>query len=176
MQRQQIRCLRGRWRSGKKPGGEGWPHTEVGELWATRCLFVWLVADGWCWFVLREKYCWLVADGWFVVREKYCWLVADKPNEQGNDLGFGRGGAGKEGEQPRASGGKGERRRTVAARSGGEARRGRKTSGARGRKLSSRGSLPHPREKGREGAGRGDLGAPRIGAHVGDLLECVCFF
>jgi hypothetical protein len=24
-------------------------------------LFVWLVADGWCWFVLREKYCWLVA-------------------------------------------------------------------------------------------------------------------
>jgi hypothetical protein len=36
-------------------------------------LFVWLVADGWCWFVLREKY----ADGWFVLREKYCWLVAD---------------------------------------------------------------------------------------------------
>jgi hypothetical protein len=30
-------------------------------------LFVWLVADGWCWFVLREK---------------YCWLVADKPSEQ----------------------------------------------------------------------------------------------
>jgi hypothetical protein len=26
-------------------------------------LFGWLVADGWCWFVLREKYCWLVADG-----------------------------------------------------------------------------------------------------------------
>jgi hypothetical protein len=41
------------------------------------------VADGWCWFVLREKYCWLVAGGWFVVREKYCWLVADKPSEQG---------------------------------------------------------------------------------------------
>jgi hypothetical protein len=20
------------------------------------------LADGWCWFVLREKYCWLVAD------------------------------------------------------------------------------------------------------------------
>jgi hypothetical protein len=45
-------------------------------------LFGWLVADGWCWFVLREKYCWLVAGGWFVVREKY-WLVADKPSEQG---------------------------------------------------------------------------------------------
>jgi hypothetical protein len=41
------------------------------------------LADGWCWFVLREKYCWLVADGWFVLREKYCWLVADKSNEQG---------------------------------------------------------------------------------------------
>jgi hypothetical protein len=26
-------------------------------------LFVWMVADGWCWFVLREKYCWLVAGG-----------------------------------------------------------------------------------------------------------------
>jgi hypothetical protein len=40
------------------------------------------MADGWCWFVLREEYCWLVAGGWFVVREKYCWLVADKPSEQ----------------------------------------------------------------------------------------------
>jgi hypothetical protein len=26
-------------------------------------LFGWLVADGWCWFVLREEYCWLVAGG-----------------------------------------------------------------------------------------------------------------
>jgi hypothetical protein len=33
-----------------------------------RSLFVWLVADGWCWFVLREKYCWLIAGGWFVLR------------------------------------------------------------------------------------------------------------
>jgi hypothetical protein len=49
----------------------------------TYSLFGWLVADGWCWFVLREEYCWLVASGWFVVREKYCWLVADKPIEQG---------------------------------------------------------------------------------------------
>jgi hypothetical protein len=49
-------------------------------------LFVWLVADGWSWFVLREMYCWLVADGGFVMREKYCWLVADKPSEQGDDL------------------------------------------------------------------------------------------
>jgi hypothetical protein len=45
-------------------------------------MFVWLVADAWCWFILREKYCWLVVGGWFVLREKYCWLVADKPNEQ----------------------------------------------------------------------------------------------
>jgi hypothetical protein len=44
-------------------------------------LFGWLVADGWCWFVLREEYCWLVADGWFIAREKYRWLVADKPSE-----------------------------------------------------------------------------------------------
>jgi hypothetical protein len=26
------------------------------------------------------------AGGWFVVREKYCWLVADKPSEQGYDV------------------------------------------------------------------------------------------
>jgi hypothetical protein len=32
---------------------------------------------------MREEYYWLVAGGWFVVREKYCWLVADKPSEQG---------------------------------------------------------------------------------------------
>jgi hypothetical protein len=44
-------------------------------------MFVWPVADGWCWFVLREKYCCQVAGGWFVLREKYCWLVADKPSE-----------------------------------------------------------------------------------------------
>jgi hypothetical protein len=24
----------------------------------------------------------MVAGGWFVLREKYCWLVADKLNEQ----------------------------------------------------------------------------------------------
>jgi hypothetical protein len=24
----------------------------------------------------------LVAGGWFVLREKYCWLVTDKPSEQ----------------------------------------------------------------------------------------------
>jgi hypothetical protein len=49
-------------------------------------LFVWLVANGWCWFVLREKYSWLVAGGWFVLREKYCCLVADKPSDQGASL------------------------------------------------------------------------------------------
>jgi hypothetical protein len=49
-------------------------------------LFGWLVADGWCWFLLREEYCWLVAGGWFAVREKYCWLVANKPSKQGDCL------------------------------------------------------------------------------------------
>jgi hypothetical protein len=56
--------------------------TKFGSPECTNSLFGWLVADGWCWFVLREKYCWLVAGGWFVLREKYCWLVADKPSEQ----------------------------------------------------------------------------------------------
>jgi hypothetical protein len=50
---------------------------------AASSMFGWLVADGWCWFVLREEYCWLLAGGWFVLRQKYCWLVADKPSEQG---------------------------------------------------------------------------------------------
>jgi hypothetical protein len=44
------------------------------------------LADGWCWFVLREKYCWLVVGGWFVMREKYFWLVADKPSEQAETI------------------------------------------------------------------------------------------
>jgi hypothetical protein len=60
--------------------------TRTKSTISSSSLFVWLVADGWCWFVLREKYYWLVADGWFVVREKYCWLVADKPSEQGGPL------------------------------------------------------------------------------------------
>jgi hypothetical protein len=50
------------------------------------------LAGGWCWFLLREEYCWLVAGGWFVLREKYCCLVADKPSEHGetreNPLSF----------------------------------------------------------------------------------------
>jgi hypothetical protein len=37
-------------------------------------LFIWLVAGA------ERKV--LLAGGWFVLREKYCWLVADKPNEQ----------------------------------------------------------------------------------------------
>jgi hypothetical protein len=49
-------------------------------------LFGRLVVDGWCWFVLREEYCWLVVGGWFILREKYCWLVADKPSEQADGL------------------------------------------------------------------------------------------
>jgi hypothetical protein len=57
------------------------------SLSSIESLFVWLVADVWYWFVLREKYCGLVADGWFVLREKYCWLVVDKPNEQGANHG-----------------------------------------------------------------------------------------
>jgi hypothetical protein len=40
-----------------------------------RNLFVWLVADGWCWFVLREKYWWLVVGGWFGLRESW-WLIS----------------------------------------------------------------------------------------------------
>jgi hypothetical protein len=35
-------------------------------------LFGWLVADGWCWFVQREEYCWLIAAGcwWLVCSER----------------------------------------------------------------------------------------------------------
>jgi hypothetical protein len=53
-------------------------------VFRTLSLFVWLVADGWCWFVPREKYCWLIAGGWFVLREKYRWLVIDKRSEHGD--------------------------------------------------------------------------------------------
>jgi hypothetical protein len=40
-------------------------------------LFGWLVADGWCWFVLREEYCWLVTAGcWWLVRSERKVLLA----------------------------------------------------------------------------------------------------
>jgi hypothetical protein len=40
-------------------------------------LFGWLVADGWCWFVLREEYFWLVAAGcWWLVRSERKVLLA----------------------------------------------------------------------------------------------------
>jgi hypothetical protein len=31
---------------------------------------------------MRKKYYWLVVGGWFVLKEKYCWLVANKSKEQ----------------------------------------------------------------------------------------------
>jgi hypothetical protein len=66
-----------------------WQHLMMINLWLLiHSLFGWLVADGWCWFVLREEYCWLVASGWFVLREKYCWLVPDKPSEQTANFSF----------------------------------------------------------------------------------------
>jgi len=45
------------------------------SLWC----FVWL-ADGWCWFAVREKYCWLASGWcWFGVREKHCcWLLTER--------------------------------------------------------------------------------------------------
>jgi hypothetical protein len=36
--------------------------TERTDYSSSYGLFGWLVADDWCWFVVREKYCWLVAD------------------------------------------------------------------------------------------------------------------
>jgi hypothetical protein len=43
----------------------------------TSGLFGWLVADDWCWFVLREEYCWLVAAGcWWLVRSERKVLLA----------------------------------------------------------------------------------------------------
>jgi hypothetical protein len=53
-------------------------------------LFVWLVADGWCWFVLREKYWWLVCyerkntAGWWLISQAN---RADHPSEFGTTLG-----------------------------------------------------------------------------------------
>jgi hypothetical protein len=35
--------------------------------WRRFSLFSWLVADDWCWFVLREEYCWLVAGGYLLL-------------------------------------------------------------------------------------------------------------
>jgi hypothetical protein len=44
---------------------------------AAGSLFGWLVADGWCWFVLREEYCWLVVAGcWWLVRSERKVLLA----------------------------------------------------------------------------------------------------
>jgi hypothetical protein len=30
--------------------------------WPHESLLAWVMANGWCWFVLKEKYCWLVVD------------------------------------------------------------------------------------------------------------------
>jgi hypothetical protein len=42
------------------------------QLLNSHSLFGWLVADGWCWFVLKEEHCWLVLAGcwWLVCSER----------------------------------------------------------------------------------------------------------
>jgi hypothetical protein len=62
-------------------------------------LFGWLLADGWCWFVLREEYCWLVAAG--------CgWLVRSKRkvplHARARHIGAEAGGEQYNGTSPRA--------------------------------------------------------------------------
>jgi hypothetical protein len=42
-----------------------------------------MVGAGLFWEKSTADWLRLVAGGWFVLREKYCWLVADKPSEQG---------------------------------------------------------------------------------------------
>jgi hypothetical protein len=47
--------------------------------YSAACLFRW-----WLLLICSEKKCyWLVASGSFILREKYCWPVADKPDKQG---------------------------------------------------------------------------------------------
>jgi hypothetical protein len=42
------------------------PDDFAAILYEIISLFVWLVTDGWWWFVLREKYyCWLMVAGLF---------------------------------------------------------------------------------------------------------------
>jgi hypothetical protein len=50
---------------------------SLGFTLAIISLFGWLVADGRCWFVMREEYCWLVAAGcWWLVRSERKVLLA----------------------------------------------------------------------------------------------------
>jgi hypothetical protein len=39
------------------------------------------LAGGW-WLICFERKVLLTGCCWFVLREQYCWLVADKPNKQ----------------------------------------------------------------------------------------------
>jgi hypothetical protein len=46
------------------------------------------LAGGWRLVLICSERKVLLADRWWliVLREKYCWLVADKPNEQGDGI------------------------------------------------------------------------------------------
>jgi hypothetical protein len=54
------------------------PLTKTQKIWISRALFVWLMRVG-----VADLLCEKSIGCWFVLREKYYWLVADKPNEQG---------------------------------------------------------------------------------------------
>jgi hypothetical protein len=63
-----------RWHDGFRVVSDKATHGKLSHLSPTQShgLFGWLVADGWCWFVLREEYCWLVLAGcwWLVCSER----------------------------------------------------------------------------------------------------------
>jgi hypothetical protein len=67
-----------------------WSWTELilqaqDYMTSTACSVGWWLMAGAGLFWEKSTAGWLrlVAGGWFVLREKYCWLVADKPSEQG---------------------------------------------------------------------------------------------
>jgi hypothetical protein len=60
-------------------------------IYLTFSLFGWLVADGWCWFVVREEYCWLILAGcwWLVCSERKLLLLQRCTFESLNYSNFG---------------------------------------------------------------------------------------
>jgi hypothetical protein len=54
---------------------------ETGTL-QINSLFVWLVVDGWCWFVLREKYSWwLLVAGLFRDKSTIGWWLISQTSK-----------------------------------------------------------------------------------------------
>jgi len=60
-------------------------HSQDWQIcWACWLVGFWADKPGWCWFVVREKHCWLVDKSWLKLTSKHAGYLKKKKKEEKN--------------------------------------------------------------------------------------------